>query len=429
MTFVSGKLKLADGTVVGEVRSGNTVIVTQPSAHVDAQTKGGGYRWRRWGAAPPLPAEALRRLRVLGGPTERVNGVGHPIPPPGAALTFKNVAEWLDRFDDDYEPELLTAEVERFWKLVGSGDNRHDAMLKVVVSALRKARVRGSFSARRAERLLRGAWPQAIAPDYPHHLENEFDKMLPWAAGGIEAELKTTKTKRPLWVPSGFCAVHQPVPPADTPREVENPMKIYDDVPEPGTEEYKQVLQQALWAKQLAAEIAAEDARRIRGNGASSWQRVELHEVIYGELAELVPAVLARTDGRCLGYPGATHSIHGPTGSAKTWLALLAVAQCLKRGERALYLDYESFPVQIVKRLLLLGVSEDALDERLQYYRPECAPDVLDIDRNAFSHLLSREYGVAVLDGANISMALCGLSSNDAEDVALLARQDHAAHR
>ena len=82
VTFVSGKLKLADGTVVGEVRSGNTVIVTQPSAHVDAQTKGGGYRWRRWGAAPPLPAEALRRLRVLGGPTERVNGVGHPSRPP-----------------------------------------------------------------------------------------------------------------------------------------------------------------------------------------------------------------------------------------------------------------------------------------------------------------------------------------------------------
>ena len=45
------------------------------------------------------------------------------------------------------------------------------------------------------------------------------------------------------------------------------------------------------------------------------------------------------------------YSIHGPTGLAKTWLALLAVAQCLKRGERALYLDYESFPVQIVKRL------------------------------------------------------------------------------
>ena len=60
----------------------------------------------------------------------------------------------------------------------------------------------------------------------------------------------------------------------------------------------------------------------------------------------------------------------------------------------------------------------DAIDERLHYYRPKCAPDVLEIDRNAFSHLLSHKYAVAVIDGANISMALCGLNPNDADDVA-----------
>src|SRR6478735_8720674 len=177
-------------------------------------------------------------------------------------------------------------------------------------------------------------------------------------------------------------------------------MKIYDEIPEPGTEEYKEALQKALWAKQLTAEIEAEEARRVRGDGGSSWERIDLHDVIYGELPELVPVVLARGDGECLGYPGCTHSIHGPAGSGKTWLALLAAAQRLKEGEHALYLDYESFPVQIVKRLLLLGVSREDTDERLHYYRPEAAPDVLDIDRNAFSHLLSCEYAVAVIDGA-----------------------------
>jgi hypothetical protein len=204
---------------------------------------------------------------------------------------------------------------------------------------------------------------------------------------------------------------------------METLMTLYEDIPEPGTEEYKQALQKALWAKQLAAEIEAEEARRVRGEGTSSWERIDLHDVIYGELAELMPAVLARGDDECLGYPGCTHSIHGPAGSGKTWLALLGVAQCLKQGQHTLYLDYESFQVQIVKRLLLLGVSREAIDERLHYYRPEAAPDTLDIDRNAFSHLLSCEYTVAVIDGANISMALCGLNPDSATDVACWHRK------
>jgi hypothetical protein len=35
-------------------------------------------------------------------------------------------------------------------------------------------------------------------------------------------------------------------------------------------------------------------------------------------------------------------------------------------------MDYENFPVQI-QTALLLGVSREATDERLHYYRPEAA--------------------------------------------------------
>ena len=47
---------------------------------------------------------------------------------------------------------------------------------------------------------------------------------------------------------------------------------------------------------------------------------------------------------------------------------------------------------------------------------------MLDIDRNAFSHLLSCEYAVAVIDGANISMALWA-EPDSATDVACWHRK------
>jgi Bifunctional DNA primase/polymerase, N-terminal len=44
-TFRNGDFCLADGTKIGEIRSGNTVIIAAPTPHPDAPTKGGGYLW------------------------------------------------------------------------------------------------------------------------------------------------------------------------------------------------------------------------------------------------------------------------------------------------------------------------------------------------------------------------------------------------
>ena len=226
------------------------------------------------------------------------------------------MAEWLDRFDDDYEPELLTAEVERFWKLVGSGDNRHDAMLKVVVSALRKARCEGvSVPAARAAVARRVAAGHRAGLSAPPRKRIRQDAAVGGGGhrGGIENDENETSAL-------GSVGLLRRTPARSARRYTSrsrDPMKIYDDVPEPGTEEYKQVLQQALWAKQLTAEVDAEDARRLRGKGASSWQRIDLHEMIYGELAELGQPCWPATTGSVLGYPGCTHSIHGPPGRAR----------------------------------------------------------------------------------------------------------------
>ena len=65
-TFVSGKLKLTDGTVVGDVKSGNTVIMVAPSPHPKADD-GGEYRWVTTGLMPPLPDEARAYLTTKAG--------------------------------------------------------------------------------------------------------------------------------------------------------------------------------------------------------------------------------------------------------------------------------------------------------------------------------------------------------------------------
>ena len=63
--FVSGPLKLKDGTKVGDIRSGNTVIIAEPSAHANPD---GEYRWRASDIGrpiPPLPDVARKYLTLL----------------------------------------------------------------------------------------------------------------------------------------------------------------------------------------------------------------------------------------------------------------------------------------------------------------------------------------------------------------------------
>jgi hypothetical protein len=54
--------------------------------------------------------------------------------------------------------------------------------------------------------------------------------------------------------------------------------------------------------------------REQNGDSGSSWQAIDLHDFIFGDLDELVPAFLTRDDNKSLLYAGCTHSIHGETG-------------------------------------------------------------------------------------------------------------------
>jgi len=96
-TFVSGGLKLADGTVAGDIRSGNTVIMAQPSPHPKA---GGGYLWRTTGPVPALTDEARAWL------TTRAGGADGASWEPASDETL---AAFMAEHRGNSRPKVLTA--------------------------------------------------------------------------------------------------------------------------------------------------------------------------------------------------------------------------------------------------------------------------------------------------------------------------------
>lgn len=102
-TFVSGHLTLISGTVVGEVRSGNSVIVAAPSPHHEAKTEGGQYRWHRPGVIPALPEAAHTYLRTS---AQRLSA-----PHQGAVepITDETVRQFLAQATGNSRPKALAA--------------------------------------------------------------------------------------------------------------------------------------------------------------------------------------------------------------------------------------------------------------------------------------------------------------------------------
>jgi hypothetical protein len=190
------------------------------------------------------------------------------------------------------------------------------------------------------------------------------------------------------------------------------------ELPEPGTGEWHEAIAEAIRAKRFNADVDRHYAALTSGDDGSSWTPTDLTDALNDNADDEPPAFLRRTDGAGLLYRGCTHSFHGPTGQGKSWLAQFACAQELLSGGRVLYVDYESDARKVVRRMRMLGVEAQALKDNFAYTRPKNRPDVLDVDRVAFANLLAVEYGVAIIDGANISMALCGLNPNSADDVA-----------
>lgn len=156
--------------------------------------------------------------------------------------------------------------------------------------------------------------------------------------------------------------------------------------------------------------------------GDSTWQPRDLSAAWDGE--QIPPPSLGMLEcGNGLFYRGRINGVHGEPESGKSWLCWITVAQVLKAGGRALYLDYEDSEFGAAERLHALGVwRQTALSDRFGYIRPE-EPLTLGAARADWLALLSQGWDVVIVDSTNESMVMEGLDPNDNKDAGTFTRR------
>lgn len=174
-------------------------------------------------------------------------------------------------------------------------------------------------------------------------------------------------------------------------------------------------------ATPTAAEVIKE-RRRIRARRMALDQEDEadaadLAEEWFGasgdqfdpDTPEPVPCVLEFAPGRFAFGPG-INFLFGTRSSLKTWLAYVAVLQEVKRGNRALILDYElSFEVAM-RRLHTLGITTEEAT-RVVYVQPS-AP-ITDAGRARLLTRFNEPPSLVVIDSTSTALGQAGLDTND----------------
>ena len=149
---------------------------------------------------------------------------------------------------------------------------------------------------------------------------------------------------------------------------------------------------------------------------ASTWAPVEPGPFLDGTYEPPSPTHLRRSDGLHLFYPGRVNLLFGESEVGKGWVALLAVAQAIERGETVLYIDLEDYPDTIYARLLALGCGTEHLAERLAYVRPESALD--DQAREDLNGVVrDLRPSLVIVDGMTGAMRILGLDDNRGTEV------------
>ena len=137
------------------------------------------------------------------------------------------------------------------------------------------------------------------------------------------------------------------------------------------------------------------------------------------------PTFLRRADGERLLYPGALNYVFGNPDAGKSWIALAAIAEALRDGETAVYIDadHNTEPV-ITDRLLKLGVPRFILtmSSRYRHYEPEDARELASLLRHVARTM---EPGIIVFDSAGEVISLLGLDSNNNDDLTKWNRTTH----
>ena len=154
-------------------------------------------------------------------------------------------------------------------------------------------------------------------------------------------------------------------------------------------------------------------------HASSSWRFEDLAQLASGIELPPTPTVFQREDGQGLFYRGAVNDLHGEPGCGKSMIAQIAAAQELKSSHDVIYIDYEDSARNVVKRLLLLGVSGEQIIGHLHYVRPSAkpsSPTSLGGWRETLDYADTAT--LAIIDGVTSCLAYAGLDSNSGDDIA-----------
>jgi RecA-family ATPase len=167
----------------------------------------------------------------------------------------------------------------------------------------------------------------------------------------------------------------------------------------------------------LYSDIPGPDTSPATHDG--SFQPVDLAGAISGSVQQPTPTMLTRQgDGIESGliYPGVVNGLHGDSGTGKSWLALLLLAERIKDGENVMLIDLEDTPASIVTRLRLLGIADNELVEQLAYIQPTEAFGPLEVE-----HLINlideRSITVVVIDSLGEAFGTEGIDEDRDKDV------------
>ena len=149
------------------------------------------------------------------------------------------------------------------------------------------------------------------------------------------------------------------------------------------------------------------------------WGRIDLADIAAkirsGEHQPITPTILAVTGAPPLFYPQRINSLFGESGGGKTWVALAAVAEVARAGERALLIDYEDNPAGIAERLVLLGLADDEI-ANVDYRNPTSG---IGLGLNALREAEhDAHWSLIIIDSTGEAMAAGAIDSNADREVA-----------
>jgi len=182
-------------------------------------------------------------------------------------------------------------------------------------------------------------------------------------------------------------------------------------------------------AKALREQGYGEQRKELQSLAVHSPSLVQLHdeqgEVIQSswiprQIAELeledepAPSMLKREDGNFLLYAGKINAIFGESESGKTWLALEAIRQELRKGKRVFYLDFEDSARGILNRLKALQVATEQF-KAFFYANPDSRLEI-GVGELMRTEIMTHQPSLIVVDGVNAAMNLLGLDLEKNKD-------------